>query len=293
MAQQKKGLGKGLKALLDSSQVSINDVVSTNKVEHISLDEIQAGQYQMRTVFAKEALEELANSIKINGVVQPIILRRLLPLKKDSIIKYEIIAGERRFRASKIAGLTTIPALIKELTDKEALAISLIENLQRRDLNAIEEANGYKRLIDEFNLTHEELANLTSKSRSHTSNILRLLNLNPKVQELMLTNSKLAMGHARALLPLSLDLQLKVAFDVINKSLTTKEVEYIVNKLLNLENVKNLKLQDPDISRLENSMADKAGMAVKIKHGKKGSGSVTFKYASLDELDNLIRLFDL
>ena len=282
-----KGLGKGLDALLSgatSAPKEIND--SEVNIKQISLDKIKPGKYQPRRHFDSEELEELSSSIKLNGVIQPVIVRKI----KDG---YELIAGERRFRASIMAELKTIPTIIREFSDKEALAISLIENIQRKDLNAIEESKGYKRLIDEFKLTHEELAQITSRSRSHITNILRLLKLHPDVQELLI-DRQMEMGHARALLPLSESQQIDLASVIINDGLTTQEVERRVAKILQEKesplNIKDQK-QDSDITMLETRIADKLGMVVKIKHSRNGSGRVTLNYNSLDELDNLLNLF--
>lgn len=290
---KRKGLGKGLDALLLSSNVPIDSIVdkANIKLEEVLLSNIKPGKYQPRRVFNEDELQELADSIKQNGVIQPIVIR-----KSGSL--YEIIAGERRWRASKIAGLKTIPAVVRSFTDKEALAIALIENIQRKNLNIIEESQGYKRLIDEFKLTHEELAKITGCSRSHISNILRLLNLVDEVQD-MLIEGALDMGHARALLSLPKQSQCKVAQYVVKNNLTTSEVEKYV-ALIN--NSSNLDLNsafgsaeikknrpDPNISKLETDIADKIGMIVNIKHSNRGSGKVTISYDSLDELDNLLK----
>lgn len=285
-----KGLGKGLDALLSASNISVASTMansgSESALQEIAINKIKPGKYQPRKTFNEDGLQELANSIKQNGVIQPVVIRKLGS-------GYELIAGERRLRACKIANLETIPAIIKELTDEEALAIALIENIQRKDLNIIEESCGYKRLIDEFNLTHEELAKITGRSRSHITNILRLLNLGNDVQEMLILGN-IDMGHARALLSLPHDLQLVVANEVITKSLTTNEVEKYVTTLLKNQELSNQittipKRYDPNIDKLEMQIADKLGMMVNIRHSKKGSGKVTISYSSLDELDNLLQ----
>ena len=282
-----KGLGKGLDALLSASGISPKEIQDGEmNIRELRLDKIKAGKYQPRRHFDTVELEGLSASIKANGVIQPVLVRKF----KDG---YELIAGERRHRASIMAGLKTIPTIIREFSDKEALAISLIENIQRKDLNVIEESKGYKCLIDEFELTHEDLAVVTSRSRSHITNILRLLKLHPDVQE-MLIDRQMEMGHARALLPLSEQQQVDLAFTIINDGLTTLEVERRVAKLLQniIEPVISLKAKpDPDIDRLENKIADKLGMVVKIQHGRNGSGKVTLSYNSLDELESLLSLF--
>lgn len=289
-----KGLGKGLDALLSGSN-GLNSSTTEDSawveslMQDIALDKIKAGKYQPRKVFDNLELEELAQSIKANGVLQPVVLRKVGN-------SYELIAGERRWRASKIAGLTVIPAIIRKFSDQEALAIALIENIQRKDLNIIEEAKGYKRLCDEFKTTHDELARVTSRSRSHITNILRLLNLHEDIQD-MLLNNEMDMGHARALLPLPDYLQLDLAKEIIDEDLTTSEVERRVAQLLHAEkNIVNTsgdsmaKPVDPDIQRLETKLADKLGMMVQIKHGRRGNGKITLSYSSLDELDNLLNI---
>ena len=284
-----KGLGKGLDALLSASSISPKEVETGEiSIREISVDKISPGKYQPRRHFDSVELEELAASIKANGVIQPIIVRKVSH-------GYELIAGERRHRASILAGLKTIPTIVREFSDKEALAIALIENIQRKDLNVIEESKGYKRLIDEFKLTHEDLAAVTSRSRSHITNILRLLKLHPDVQE-MLIDRQMEMGHARALLPLKETQQLDLAFTIVNDGLTTHEVERRVAKIL--QDVSSSSTteppkakQDADIGRLETTIADRLGMSVKIKHGRNGSGKLTLSYNTLDELDNLLNLF--
>ncbi len=284
-----KGLGRGLDALLTASDVNISSLDSApDSYQLLSIGQIKAGKYQPRRRFDKERLDELANSIKQNGVFQPIVVRKL------GVDEYEIVAGERRWRASKLAGLLTIPSIIREFNDEEALAISLIENIQRQDLNVIEEAMGYRRLIDEFKLTHEELARVTAKSRSAITNTLRLLNLCDTVQEMLLM-SEINMGHARALLPLTKPQQVELASEVVTKSLSTAEVERRVSKLLQTQIIEtndkfHLKNKDRDIVKLEEELGDKLGMQVSIRHGRSGGGKLTFNYGSIDELDTLLKL---
>ena len=292
-----KGLGKGLDALLaasnvnltnkDTSSVSDKKHAEVNQLHQLSISRIQAGKYQPRRVFAEVELEELANSIRQNGVIQPVVVRQIA---KE---RYELIAGERRWRASQLAGLQQIPAVIREFTDQEALAVSLIENIQRQDLNIVEEAEGYRRLIDEFGLTHEALAQVTGKSRSNVSNTLRLLNLCCEVLDLLL-DRKLDMGHARALLPLSEEKQLVLAEEIMLKKLTTAEVENRVARILHAQKYGDevpLKKdrKDPDVAQLEDTLADKLGMMVGIKHSRSGGhGKITISYSSLDELDGFL-----
>ncbi|MCE3268878.1 MAG: chromosome partitioning protein ParB [Burkholderiales bacterium] len=285
-----KGLGRGLDALLTASKTvaSLEQANTKDRAQiiEIKLDKIRPGKFQPRKFFDEQELQELADSIKHNGLIQPIVVRQI----KNG--HYEIIAGERRFRASGMAGFKQIPVIIRDFSDQEALAVSLIENIQRKDLNAIEEALGYKRLIDEFKLTHSELSKVTSRSRSHITNILRLLNLHPEVQEMVICG-QLDMGHARALLPLPVTVQLALANVVIDEDLTTAEVERRVAKILHqnsLQKKTKHKLVDPDIENLEIKIADKLGMMVNIKHGRKGSGKIVLSYSTLDELDNLLEL---
>lgn len=286
-----KGLGKGLDALLSVSQINnaVNNVELGSKnleVVQIGLDYLQAGKYQPRRVFDEAELNELADSIKSNGVIQPIIVRTIA---KD---KYEIIAGERRYRASQLAGLEQIPVIIRDFTDEEALAVSLIENIQRKDLNIVEEAMGYRRLIDEFSLTHEALAKVTGKSRSNISNTLRLLNLNQYVLDLLM-DKKIDMGHARALLPLSDEQQIDLSNDILAKKLTTAEVENRVSHILHEQQfgsitTRSKERKDPDISRFEEAVAEKIGMMVAIKHNRSGHGKMTISYSSVEELEGLL-----
>lgn len=285
--------GSGLDALLGGAKkIDEANASVTDKLIEIKLANLQAGKYQPRRIFDELELQELADSIKHNGVIQPVIVRLI------GTNQFELIAGERRWRASQLAGLDTIPAIVREFTDEEALAVSLIENIQRKDLNIVEEAEGYRRLIDEFGLTHEALAQVTGKSRSNISNTLRLLNLSSHVLDLLLDN-KLDMGHARALLPLSEDKQIELSSEIIARKLTTAEVENKVSHILhelrygNSETLVKSPRKDPDIGILEQAIADRLGMMVAIKHNRSGSGKLTINYNSVDELDNFIELLQL
>ena len=287
-----KGLGKGLDALLSASGITsaaapVTVTPGVNTLYEIKLSAIRPGKYQPRQVFDEVELQELATSILHNGVIQPVVVRAI------SAHEYELIAGERRWRASKLAGLLTIPAVIRNFSDEEALAVSLIENIQRKDLNIVEEAQGYRRLIDEFGLTHEALARVTGKSRSNISNTLRLLNLAAPILE-MLLQRQLEMGHARALLPLTPDKQLSLAEEILLKKLTTAEVENKVARILDEQKygtaTSPAERKNRDIERLEESIADKIGMMVGIKHNRAGNGKIVISYASIDELENLLEL---
>lgn len=293
MTKLKTGLGKGLGVLLKANDINL-DMLTSNKddvsgnsgITMLSISSLQAGKYQPRRIFNENELNELADSIRANGIIQPIVVRSIN--KKQ----YEIIAGERRFRASIIAGLVEVPVVIREFSDEEALAVSLIENIQRKDLNIVEEALGYSRLIEEFDLTHEELAKVTGKSRSAISNTLRLLNLSQYVLDLLM-NNQLDMGHARALLSLSEEKQIQLADEIIAKKLTTAEVENKVNRIIHesefgkLVNNK-IKKDNQDIIRFEQEVADKIGMMVSIKHNRKGHGRIIIDYSNIDELNDLI-----
>jgi ParB family chromosome partitioning protein len=284
-----KGLGKGLDALLSASKISLQDDKNSKQnvgLTTLSIDVLQAGKYQPRQIFEEDNLQELADSIKANGIIQPIIVRAI------SNTNYEIIAGERRFRAAKMAGLLDVPVVVRDFNDEEALAVSLIENIQRKDLNIVEEALGYRRLIDEFGLTHEALAQVTGKSRSNVSNTLRLLNLCSYVLELLMER-KIDMGHARAMLPLSEDKQILLANEVLLKKYTTAEVENKVAKILHEQQfgaeVKlNKANKDQDISSFESLIAERIGMMVAIKHNRSGHGKITVDYSNVDELEAFI-----
>jgi len=272
-----RGLGRGLEALLGNNED--NNEQSNDQLKMISIEKLKAGKYQPRTIMDPEPLEELAESIKAQGIMQPILVRMLT--QND----YEIVAGERRWRAAKLANLTEVPVLIKEISDSSALAMALIENIQREDLNVIEEARGIKRLIDEFEMTHESAALSVGKSREAVSNILRLLNLSEHLQTALL-NNKIGMGHARALLPLSLDQQVMLCQKIITQKLSVRDIEKIVANS-RPSNTKNN--NDADIARLENDLSEKLGMKVSIQHKVKGNGTIKINYLSLEQLDSILK----
>ena len=296
---EKKKLGKGLDVLLSrGSTETMASLLSKPKdrstppqiiekdgdLKNIPVDLIQRGKYQPRTDMHEEALEELANSIKAQGVMQPIVVR---PISSD---KYEIIAGERRWRATQIAGLDTIPAIIKPVGDEAAIAMSLIENIQRENLNPIEEAMALKRLQDEFELTQQEVADAVGKSRATVTNLMRLIGLTIDVRR-MLEHGDLEMGHARALLSLSDIQQSEAARAVVGKGLSVRQTESLVRRLIAEAgtNSNNFgKAVDPDIKNLEENLADKLGAKVMIQHTAKGKGRLILKYNSLDELDGIL-----
>lgn len=281
MNTKKKRLGRGLDALLaESIDVSSS---SQEKLVQLPLTALQRGQYQPRTNMDSQALEDLAESIKARGVVQPIVAREL------PTGSYEIIAGERRWRASKIAGLKTVPVIVRSIPDEAALAISLIENIQREDLNPIEEAAGLRRLLDEFELTHEKVAKGVGRSRSAVTNLLRLLTLNPGVKQ-RLEKGELEMGHARALLALEGNHQDLAAKHVVENNLSVRETEDWVQRALQKNSGKSKrkgKAPNPDVLRLQQELSEQLGANVTIKD-KNGRGKLIIDYHSLDELDGLL-----
>jgi len=296
----KKKLGKGLDALLSSgSSQTMASLLGKPKdpgqaspappmdrdgdLRNIPVDLIQRGKYQPRTDMHQESLEELANSIKKQGVMQPIVVR---PIANN---KFEIIAGERRWRATQMAGLDSIPTIIKPVNDEAAIAMALIENIQRENLNPIEEAMALKRLQDEFELTQQEVADAVGKSRVTVTNLLRLMGLNIDVRR-MLEHGDLEMGHARALLSLPHEQQSQAARTVAGRGLSVRQTEALVRRLTSeaASGGKEEKLVDPDIKTLEDGLADKLGAKVLIQHTAKGKGKLVVKYNSLDELDGIL-----
>jgi ParB family chromosome partitioning protein len=278
-----KGLGRGLDALLAND---IETSAQSDSLATLSVDKLQPGKYQPRTHMDQASLESLADSIRAQGIMQPIVVR----LVNDG--KYEIIAGERRWRASQIAGLKEVPVIIKEIADDVALAMALIENIQRENLNPIEEANGIQRLINEFEMTHETAAQAVGRSRSAVTNLLRLQNLHAVVQE-MLAQSKLDMGHARALLTLEGAKQITAAEEIVQNQLSVRSAEQLVKKLSSVErsSVKTTTM-DRDVLRLQEALAQSLGAVVTIDGAKNGSGTLKIRYASLEQLDEIISKFN-
>jgi ParB family chromosome partitioning protein len=277
-----KGLGRGLDALLDKDGegAPISERQATLRV-----DQVQRGRYQPRTKMDESSLQELAASIKNQGLMQPILAR---PIGND---RYEIIAGERRWRAAKIAGLAEIPALVRDVPDSSALAMALVENIQRENLNPLEEASGVQRLIAEFKLTHQEAAEAIGRSRTATTNLLRLLNLQKAVQALVL-DGKLEMGHARALLALDGRQQENVAKRVADQALSVRQTEQLVNAILHpTVKARRRPGTDRDIARLEEELSEEIGTKIEIKPGKKGAGKLVIGYSSHDHLDDLLSRF--
>jgi ParB family chromosome partitioning protein len=274
-----KGLGRGLDALLAGNSDSAD---SKSRQEMLPVGLLQPGKYQPRTRMDPGSLEELAASIKAQGLIQPISVR---PVGAG---RYEIIAGERRWRASQIAGLTEVPVLIREIPDENALAMSLIENIQREDLNPLEEATGIQRLLEEFGMTHQQAADALGRSRSATSNLLRLLQLAKPVQDMLMAGD-LEMGHARALLALPKSDQGAIAALVVDKGYSVRDTERAVSQTLNPPAGKHAKKADRDLERLEEELSDSLGATVKISANRKGAGSLTLRFGSLDQLDGILQ----
>ncbi|MEH6388076.1 MAG: ParB/RepB/Spo0J family partition protein [Pseudomonas profundi] len=282
MAVKKRGLGRGLDALLGQPLPANQDVDSQDhQLKEIPIDLIQRGKYQPRRDMDPQALEELANSIRVQGVMQPIVVR---PIDGD---RYEIIAGERRWRATQLAGLDAIPAVIREVPDEAAIAMALIENIQREDLNPIEEAIALQRLQQEFELTQQQVADAVGKSRVTITNLLRLMSLAEDVK-LLLERGDIEMGHARALLGLPAEQQTQAARQVVAKGLTVRQTEALVRQLLNPRRDASETRQNPDIERLQQDLAERIGANVSIQHGAKGKGRLVISYSSLDELDGVL-----
>lgn len=290
---KKRRLGRGLDALL-SKPVSQTASVTGHEADtfrQIPLELLQRGQYQPRVDMRQDTLEDLANSIKAQGVVQPIVARRI-EKKGSKVQHYEIIAGERRWRAAQMAGLADIPAVIRDVGDDDAIAMALIENIQRENLNPLEEAHALERLIREFHLTHQQAAEAVGRSRAAVSNLLRLLDLSDKVKP-MLESRLLEMGHARALLSIgNKTQQFDAARQVVKKGLSVRETEQLVRRVLANqagESPKPATSQNADIRRLEIEISEKLGAKVRVDHSTKGSGKLIISYNSLDELDGILK----
>ena len=279
MTARHKGLGRGLDALLGGSAGRTGE----DELAQLPVGAIKPGKYQPRTRMDEASLAELAASIKVRGVIQPIVVR---PVGNS---QYEILAGERRWRAARLAGLDHVPAVVREVPDEAALGIGLIENIQREDLNPLEEANGLKRLIDDFKLTHEEAARAVGRSRVGVSNLLRLIDLAPAVQA-MLLDGRIDMGHARALLSLSKPRQVEVAGQVAAKGLSVRETERLVQQATRPPNPQHAPARlDSDSRRLQEELSESLGATVHLKPRASGKGSVVIDYSSLDELSGIVK----
>ncbi len=288
MLKKKRGLGSlGVDVLLSAAKtenaISSSDAKLDKSLQSLPIDLIHQSPYQPRQVMEPEALEELALSIRQQGVVQPIVVRKAGD-------EYELIAGERRWRASQQAGLENIPAVVKNVNDQEAAAIAIIENLQREDLNPLEEAQAFANLIEKFGLTHQEVGEVVSRSRAAVSNSLRLLALAQPVKD-MLNNGELEMGHARPLLALSEQQQIKCAQNIVQRQLSVRGAEALVKQLQQGGGKKKSTTsihQDPDISRMEHKLADRLGARVSIQHSQNGSGRMQIRYTNLDEFEGIV-----
>jgi len=296
MADKKRGLGRGLEALLGQAgprPASAGGHPGADQLARLPLDLLERGQYQPRLDMREESLAELADSIRAQGVVQPIVVRPAGTPAPGTSQRYEIIAGERRWRAAQIAGLADIPAVIRNVPDAAAVAMSLIENIQRENLNPLEEARALERLITEFELTHQEAADAVGRSRAAVSNLVRLLELPEEVKSLVEQRS-LEMGHARALLGLQARRQqVEVGALIARKGLSVREAEALVRRLLAKaagggDGGREPAHKDPDIARLEADLADKLGARVELRHSASGKGRLVISYHSLDELDGIL-----
>ena len=279
MATKKRGLGRGLDALLGDVAPAAEE--KTQNMQTLPIEFLQRGKYQPRKDMHPETLQELADSIKVQGVIQPIVVRLLAENK------YEIIAGERRWRASQLAALQEVPVVIKDIDDRAAMAVALIENIQREDLNALEESEALKRLIDEFDMTHQQAADAVGKSRAMVSNLLRLLDLQAEVKTL-LAKGLIEMGHARALLALEDNVQIEAANKVVKQGLTVRATEKLIKSLGNEKTTTVAKTQDSDTLRLQTELSEKTGAKVIINHQQSGKGKLVFNYTSLEELEGII-----
>ena len=289
MNAKKRGLGKGLDALLgEGSGSNLASSVESSSLTMLSIDLIERGSFQPRRDFDQDALQSLADSIKSQGLVQPILVRSVA--NKNS---YEIVAGERRWRAAQIAGLHDIPVIIKDVSDNEAMCLALIENIQREDLNPLEEAGALERLINEFEMTHDAVADAVGRSRPAVSNLLRLLELDDSVKK-MLETGKLDMGHARALLSLSPDKQLESATKILKQGLSVRATENLVKQLLDGNQHSRTKndAKDSNITKLENDLSERIAAKVSITHQSSGKGKLQISYNSLDELEGILKRLD-
>lgn len=308
MGSKKRGLGRGLDALLsaetgneqvvvESADSGVEDDFNSNALRHIPIDLLYRGRYQPRREFDEDALQELADSIRVQGVLQPLVVR---PGQGSG--EYEIIAGERRWRAAQLAGLDNVPAIVRSISDEAAVAVGLIENLQREDLNPLEAATAVQRLIHDFGLSHQATADAVGRSRTSITNLLRLLELNDDVQG-MIREGNLEVGHAKVLAGLQCREQSEIAAKVVKEGLTVRRTEQLVQRLQARQQAEEnggdnsggpgAKEKDPDVERLQEKLIEKLGTEVDIQHSKrKGKGKLVIKYSSLDELDGILGRID-
>lgn len=291
MDNKRRGLHRGLDSLLsDNAKRALSDEVQVaiapqpqagEQVRTLGVELLHRGQYQPRRDFDQAALQELAESIKTQGIIQPILVRRV------AHENYEIIAGERRWRAAQLAGLAEVPVIIRDISDRSAMAVSLIENIQREDLNPLEESMALHRLLEEFNLTHDQIAETVGKSRVTVTNLLRLIKLTPEVKT-FLQQGDLQMGHARALLSLEGQSQISAAKIIVAKELSVREAEILVRRLLSNTPVVQKPAVDPNVKRLEMKLSEKLGAKITIQSNPKGKGKIEINFNSLDELDGIL-----
>ena len=290
MQEKKKSLGRGLEALLGASEPAQRAIKPDEAIHQLAVEKIGPGPFQPRRVIKEERLKELALSIEEQGVIQPIVVRERAVVDSQTGVRYEIIAGERRWRAAQLANLDAVPAVVRAMSDAAAVAIALIENIQRENLNPLEEAGAFQRLIIEYEMTHQEVANAVGRARASVTNALRLLELSPGVQTL-LNDAKINMGHARSLLSLvDSSMQLEVANLIIEKQLSVRDTEKLVRSILEGANKQKTKKQpeDPDIRRLEDGLTQKLGAKVSITHTKSGKGRLVIAYTNSDELQGIL-----
>jgi len=290
MDEKKKSLGRGLEALLGASEPAQQTIKADEAIHQLSIEKIGPGPFQPRRTIREEQLKELALSIEEQGIIQPIVVRERAVVDSQTGVRFEIIAGERRWRAAQLANLDAVPAVIRTMSDASAIAVALIENIQRENLSPLEEANAFQKLIIEYEMTHQEVANAVGRARASISNTLRLLDLSSSVQTL-LNEAKINMGHARTLLSLTdSSMQLEVANLIIEKKLSVRDTENLVRSILKGANKPKTKKQpeDPDIKRLEGSLTQKLGATVSIKHTKSGKGKLVIAYTSSDELQGIL-----
>ena len=290
MQEKKKSLGRGLEALLGASEPAQRTIKPDEAIHQLAVEKIGPGPFQPRRAIKKEQLKELALSIEGQGIIQPIVVRERAVVDSQTGVRYEIIAGERRWRAAQLVNLDAVPAVIRAMSDASAVAIALIENIQRENLNPLEEAGAFQRLIIEYEMTHQEVANAVGRARASITNALRLLDLSPGVQAL-LNEAKINMGHARSLLSLAdPSMQLEVANLVIEKQLSVRDTEKLVRSILDGADKRKTKKepQDQDIRGLEDSLTQKLGAKVSIKHTKSGKGRLVIAYTNSDELQGIL-----
>jgi ParB family chromosome partitioning protein len=285
-SRKKPVLGRNLSSMLSQSTLKQVQSESRDELHHLPLDVIRPGRYQPRSVFDEEKLAELADSIRARGVVQPVVVR---PVGDD---QYELIAGERRWRAAQIAGIDDIPAVLRDVSDEDSVAMALIENIQREDLNPLEEATALRRLIDDFQMTHQEAADAVGRSRAAVSNLLRLLELMQEVKD-MIDMRLIEMGHARALLSLDDDLQVQAAREVVRKRLSVRDTENLARRLQQSKKKKGSRRVDPDILSLQNRLGETLGARVRIQHQASGKGKLVIAYNNSDEFEGILDRLNL